>query len=138
VPHVELLGPVSLSRFQAAFRPGALSRGGRVLKAAAAFLSQDGRSLLVECLTVEGHLRQSFFVLATAEEGRAMVRLLPRTSPEKTLAVKECVVWVALGLRAQDPAALRFGTTNLEGILARDWSEDQVADQGPSPSTWAG
>jgi hypothetical protein len=128
VPHLELVGPVSLSRFHAAFRPGKLSREGRILKAAASFLSQDGRSLLVECLTVEGHLRQSFFVLATAEEGRAMVRLLPRTSPEKTLAVKECVVWIALRIRSQDPAAVRCGTTNLEGLLARDWAQDLGAD----------
>jgi len=73
----------------------------------------------VECLTVEGYLRQSFFVLVTSAAGGVMVRLLPRTSPEKTPGVKRCLVWVARWLAAQDPAA-RPGTSNLNDHLAID------------------
>jgi hypothetical protein len=119
VPHVELTRPVDLPSFHRAFAPRSLERAGTVLRISASFLSHDGRTLLLECLTVEGYLRQTFFVLVSADEGHTMVRLLPRTSPEKTEAVKTCVVWTAHWLRRFFPG-IEFGRTNLGNLLEAD------------------
>jgi hypothetical protein len=112
MPHVELLGSTCLSEFHARFRPGEVRIGDLVLKARSSFLAHDGRSLLLECLTVEGNLRQNFFVLLTARPKGIMVRLLPLTSPEKTAGAKWCVAWIALWLRSIGPGG-EFGATNL-------------------------
>ena len=96
-----------------------------MLKATASFLAHDGRSLLVECLAVEGFLRQSFFVLMTSKPEGVMVRLYPRTSPEKTAGVKRCVAWLSLWMRKQIPAAV-IGTTNLHEELSRPLPADAL------------
>ena len=105
-----------LSEFHTRFRPRSIQTGEWILKAEESFLSSRGRSLLLECLTLEGYLRQSFFVLITLDEEGAMVRLLPRTSPEKTEGVKRCLAWIALWLQALGPGAV-VGRTNLQDQL---------------------
>jgi len=116
MPHLEVQGAVDLAGFHARFRPRALQDQGRVLRLTEAFLSARGTSLLLECLTVEGNLRQSFFALVAAGGGGAMVRLLPRTMPEQTDGVKRCLVWIALWLQSETAGAT-LGKTNLQEWL---------------------
>ena len=125
MPHVEVRGPVRISGFHARFAPRTLREGDTVTKAMGAFLSHDGRSLLLDLLIVEGFLRQSFFLLLTEREDAVMVRLLPRTSPEKTAGVKRAVAWVATWLQAASPSCA-VGTTNLEAFLAPAFPPDSV------------
>jgi hypothetical protein len=125
MPHVELLGPSVLSDFHARFRPRSLAEGTRILRATGCYLSSDARSLLVECVTVEGYLRQSFFLIATSVGEETMVRLLPRTSPEKTDGVKRCLVWIARWIQAVS-AQNRIGRTNLEDFLKDDFPADAL------------
>lgn len=89
------------------------------------YLAHDARSLLLECVTVEGYLRQAFFVVLTDRPERVMIRLLPRTSPEKTPGVRRCVAWIALWFRSTFPGS-QLGSTNLEAELGR-------ADPGDAP-----
>lgn len=126
MPHCELLGPLGLTDFHSRFRPRSVKEEGTVLKASGAFLSSDRRSLLVECVTAEGFLHQSFFIIATAQEGRVMVRLLPRTSPEKTEAVKRCLVWIARWIAAGSPGTA-IGRTNLEELLQHPFPAEAIA-----------
>ncbi|MEZ4648869.1 MAG: hypothetical protein R3E97_08795 [Candidatus Eisenbacteria bacterium] len=87
-------------------------------KCLAAFLSTDGNALIVEAMVVEGHLRQGFFLLATTKDDAAMVRVHPRSAPEKTPGVKRAVSWLAAWLAGRTPNA-EIGKTNLEhGALA--------------------
>jgi hypothetical protein len=125
VPHVEVRGSVRLADFHARFAPRSLREGETVTKAGGAFLAHDGRTLLLDLLIVEGFLRQSFFLVLTERGGGAMVRLLPRTSPEKTAGVKRAVAWVAAWLRAVSPSS-SIGTTNLEASLAAPFPPDSV------------
>jgi hypothetical protein len=125
MPHVEILGPVRLSDFQARFRPRRLQEGETVTKALAAYLAHDGRTLLIDLVVVEGFLRQTFFLVATERDDGAMVRLLPKTSPEKTPGVKRAVAWAAAWLLASAPAAA-VGTTNLADILERPFPADAL------------
>ena len=112
MPHVELLGAAPLSAFHSRFHPDVLEEKGTIIKAPASYLSHDGRSLLIECLCVEGYLRQSFFVLISQTDASTMIRLLPRTSPEKTDGVRRCLAWIASLLKADSPGS-RVGKTNL-------------------------
>ena len=116
MPHCQIVGPVSLPEFHRDFRPRAVTSEGMILKAEECFLSSHGRVLMLECLVAEGYLRQGFFILVTADEEGAMVRLLPRTSPEKTEGVKRCLAFVARWLRDSSPGAA-FGKTNLQAQL---------------------
>jgi hypothetical protein len=125
MPHVEVRGPVRLSGFHAGFAPRSLREGETITKAVGAFLAHDERTLLIDLLIVEGFLRQSFFLVLTEREDGAMVRLLPRTSPEKTAGVKRAVAWVAAWLQAASPSSA-MGTTNLETFLAYPFPSDSV------------
>lgn len=125
MPHVEIRGPVRLSDFHAHFAPRSLREGETVTKAVGAFLAHDGRTLLLDLLVVEGFLRQSFFLVLTERDDAAMVRLLPRTSPEKTAGVRRAVVWVAAWLQATSPSAV-VGTTNLEAFQVSPFPPDSV------------
>jgi hypothetical protein len=125
MPHVEIRGPAPLSGFHARFAPRSLREGETVTKAVGAFLAHDGRTLLLDLLVVEGYLRQSFFLVMTEREGGTMVRLLPRTSPEKTAGVKRAVAWAAAWLQAADPSC-EVGTTNLAAFLASPFPPDSV------------
>jgi hypothetical protein len=123
MPHVELIGISDLTAFHSSFAPRAMEETGRILKANACYISSDQHTVLVECLVVEGYLRQSFFILITLRDGRVMVRLLPRTSPEKTLGVKRCVVWIARWLQnGLSPAMV--GATNLADVLQEPFPSD--------------
>ncbi|MDM7914299.1 MAG: hypothetical protein QUU85_03410, partial [Candidatus Eisenbacteria bacterium] len=75
--------------------------------------------LLLECMTVEGYLRQSFFLLVSARSGGAIVRLHPRSAVEKTEGVKRLIAWVARWLHAAGGDDAAIGTTNLSEQLAR-------------------
>ena len=116
MPHVEILGIDSLDDCCVRFQPRSFEEEGRIAKTLQCYLSCDRRSALIECVTVEGFLRQSFFVLLSLRSDGVMVRLLPRTAPEKTDAVKRCLVWIARGLAAGRPTA-SVGATNLPAEL---------------------
>jgi hypothetical protein len=123
MPHAEIRGPVSLVAFHAGFAPRAFREADTVTRAGEAFLSHDARSLLLEVTVVEGFLRQVFFLICTQRENGAMVRLLPRTSPEKTAGVKRSVAWVARWLQSATPSS-SVGATNLADWLSPPFPED--------------
>lgn len=84
-----------------------------MIKLQAAFLDSLGRSLLVDALVVEGHLRQGFFLLVSVRDGSALVRIHPRSAPEKTAGVKRAVSWLGAWLLARSEGTTP-GKTNLE------------------------
>jgi hypothetical protein len=116
MPHLELLGIRSLEEFGTRFRPLTLEEEGRVLKIGNYYVAYDRKSALMECIAVEGFLRQTFFVLLSLRQDGVLIRLLPRTAPEKTVGVKRCLIWVGHLLAGGRPEA-RVGATNLEAEL---------------------
>ncbi len=119
MPHVEVTGRIPLEAFHARFAPRTLQDGPTVLKTLASFLAHDGRSLLLECMAVEGYLRQGFFVLVSVRSGGALVRLHPRSAVEKSEGVKRLLAWTARRLEAEAGPGAAIGTTNLADQLAR-------------------
>jgi hypothetical protein len=125
MPHAQVLGRIDLAAFHRRFERRAWKDGETVLKAEGCYLAHDGRSALVECLAVEGYLRQNFFVLLATKETGVMVRLSPRSVAERTEGVKRCVAWLALWLQAASPGA-RIETTNLDAELSRPVPEEAI------------
>ena len=117
MPHCELVGPCDLARFHLRFQPRSIRESGQILKVNDAFLSTGGHSLLLDCIVIEGGLRQSFLVVATTHPAGVMVRLWPRIAPEQTPGVKRCLAWVTLWLQASWPGTA-VGKTNLREQMA--------------------
>lgn len=116
MPHVEVLGEIDLVEFHRRFLPRIWNDPEAVTKIDGCFLAHDERSCLLECQVIEGYLRQVFFVLVSTRDDGLMVRLYPRSAPEKTHAVKRCLAWIARWLGAELPR-LEFGKTNLTSEL---------------------
>ena len=126
MPHREVLGPVDLAAFHRGFEPRTLHEGRTVSKFVSAFLETSGRALIVETLVVEGHLRQGFFLLAGARDGSVLVRIHPRSSPERTPGVKRTVSWLAAWLAARTEGGAT-GTTNLEEAALAEFPPGAIA-----------
>ncbi|MEZ4655159.1 MAG: hypothetical protein R3E12_16590 [Candidatus Eisenbacteria bacterium] len=120
MPHVELVGEIDLAAFHARFAPRSWNDEEAITKVDGCFLAHDGRSCLIECQVIEGYLRQAFLVLVTTRPSGLMVRLYPRTAPEKTHAVRRCLAWIARWLGEPLPR-LELGSTNLEIELTEPW-----------------
>jgi hypothetical protein len=125
MPHREVLGNIDLASFHREFQPRTLTEGRTVTKALAAYLETRGTALLIECLVVEGHLRQGFFLIASTREGSVLVRVHPRSAPEKTPGVKRAVAWIAAWISARTPGATS-GTTNLEPAALAEFPPDAL------------
>lgn len=128
MPHAELRGAIDFANVHQCFVPRTLTEVSGMTKGAVAaeaqvvtkaqqcYLAADHRTLLFECHVTEGHLRQAFFVLATLRPEGAMIRLHPRSSPEKTDAVKRCVAWLATWVAEGERATIV--NTNLSAVLS--------------------
>jgi hypothetical protein len=80
------------------------------------FINARHSEALVDVTVVENRRAQSFFALILQRENGALVKLLPRTDPEKTDGVRKVVALIAGQLKAQSPAC-RYGQNNIEGYL---------------------
>lgn len=116
MPHLEILGRPDLRSLHAAFVPRMHRENTVVLRMEDAYLSPDAERMLVECLVVEGHLKQNLFVLAHTRPEGVMVRLSPRSAPEKTDGVKQLLVWIARWI-ATSTGDWKVGVTNLQEWL---------------------
>ena len=125
MPHVKLSPPPDLAVLHRTFRPRTLREGELVIKLEECWLASREHSLLVECHVIEGTLRQSFYLALHCDEDAASVRLLPRTSPEKTSGVLRAIVWLARCLEARGGTAITV--TNLQAPLAIPFRVEDVA-----------
>ena len=112
MPHVIISDPPTPAEVQGSFTPWTERReDGRITEARAAYLRQDGRSVLIEMLCLELGPAQSFFVLVEQKKRQLTVRCFAFPSPQRTPGVQDAVARVA-----RDVLALggRVERTNLE------------------------
>ncbi len=112
MPHVRIYGSCSVRAHWEQFAQGHWRDESKIVKTLSALLSRDGTSELIECLAIEGFLRQNFLAQLLQKEDGILIRLYPASMPEKTEGVRFCLGWVASGFRAQDPTC-RLDATNL-------------------------
>ncbi len=118
MPHVQIVGPCRTPDLIASLQGYTRKDPPLVFKVLDAFLSPDGRRLLLEVLVVEGYLCQSFFLLVKQEEGAVLLRCHPSSAVQKTDGVKLLIAALARRCLALCPGS-RVGNTNLESYLAR-------------------
>jgi hypothetical protein len=117
VPHVVLLGPVTIDECQRRFEPAVWREGDRLIKVERFYRETDGRAALIETLVVDrGHTQKFFIQLAPKGEG-ITVRLEPLTDPEKTDGVRRALALVAHAIRRASGCA--YGRSNIEEHLIR-------------------
>jgi hypothetical protein len=119
MPHVRVYGACTVRAHWETFSQDARRDDARIVKTLAAFLSSDGSNLLIECLAIEGYLRQTFLAQLLQKDDGILVRLYPGSTPEKTEGVRFCLGWIASKLRVQDPAC-RMDSGNLGVHLPPD------------------
>lgn len=113
---MKVSGDPSLATFHREFSSRLFEESGALIKADECYLAAIGAGLLVEMATVEGRLRQSFYILISTRGDETVVRLLPRTSPEKTRAVLRAVAWIASWIVSRSPASA-IQSTNVPGAF---------------------
>ena len=117
MPHVQIDGPCDIQGFWSTFQPTTRRETDRILKAIQAYLENEGRGVLVECMVVEGYLRQSFLAQIVHKEGGLLVKIFHATHPERTPGVRSCLAWLADQLLEQNTKAC-WASDNL-GLPAR-------------------
>lgn len=102
MPHVIIRDPPEPAAVQRAFRPWRERRAdGSIVEARAAYLRQDGRSVLIEIMCLELGPAQEFFLVVEAKKRQLTVRCFEFPSPHRTPAVQ-----FAVGRVARDVLAL--------------------------------
>jgi hypothetical protein len=132
MPHVELLGNVGASAVQEHLEPVTAKVGGCVFKTRACYLRSDGRDLLVECLVVEGFLKQEFLVEIRDRDGGVMVRLYGGSRVQRTGGVKSFLAWLARRIAGAHPD-LTVGTTNLGSFLGEGGGAAPSGERATEP-----
>ena len=116
MPHVVIEETGDLQGLFQAFAPIIERGGSTILKVQECYLGRSGREALLESVTIEEGVAQTFFVQLKQHQQAITVRLLPATDPEKTVAVKKVMALVAGFIRRVYPGS-RYGKTNLQEYL---------------------
>jgi hypothetical protein len=116
MPHAVISGAPPVSDVFRAYEALLYRNGDIVLKTGTAYLSSDGRSMVIEATAVEGGSPRNFLVLAGQREGGLVVRLHPSIEVEKTDGVKRLLAMVAMQVMGKFPGT-SLGKTNLQDFL---------------------
>jgi len=117
MPHVVLLGSISIQDCVGRFDPFVVREGDLVVKTDRCYREARDRAALIETLVVERGHTQKFFIQISGKEGGLTVRLEPLTDPEKSPGVRRAIALVADRIRRI--SGCEYGPTNLEKYLIR-------------------
>jgi len=116
MPHVQIEGPLDLTRFFGEFAPVAERMPWGVRKIKNAYLAARGTTLLLETLVLEGGAGRNFLIRVEGKgPARHTVRLEPVVPVDRTRGVVSAVAWVGRMLRDRNPGC-SFGATNIEEL----------------------
>ena len=117
MPHVVLLGPISVQDCVGCYEPFVVREGDLVVKTDRCYRETLDRAALIETLVVDRGHTQKFFIQVSSKEGGLTVRLEPLTDPEKSPGVRRAIALVAHRIR--QITGCEYGSTNLEEYLIR-------------------
>lgn len=115
MPHVVLLGRITIDDAARVFEPFVFRDGDRIVKAERFYREREARSALIEMVVVESAHTQKFFIQLSPRESGLTVRLEPLTDPEKSPGVKSAIAQVAHRLRAA--TGTEYGPSNIADHL---------------------
>jgi hypothetical protein len=116
MPHVVLLGTVSVDDIFNGLKSVFIRNESGILKTDASYMSRDKTAILIEALTIEGGVKRSFFVMIGRRDDGVVVRIYPGSDVEKTVGVKSILSDIAKQLLMAFPK-LAIGETNLQEFL---------------------
>jgi hypothetical protein len=119
MPHVIIEGPASVERFYQDFVPIDIREQDIIMKVRNVYLNTTKTTALLDCVVVDDHTPNAFYILLSQKHDRITVRLDPLTDPEKTDGVKRLLAILSHTLKTQDPAC-RYGKHNLTGFIIDD------------------
>ena len=105
MPHVQIVGPAPLVDLVDPLAQVIDQSPRQVLKIKDAYMGLDEQRLLLEGVVIEGHLRQSFFLLLRQAEDGLIVRCHPSSPVQKTAGVKALIALVARTCQAASPGS---------------------------------
>jgi len=117
VPHVVLKGKIEVAQLFRKLEPFLARSETGVLRTTNAFIDRDEKSILVECLVIEGSKKTQFFTMISGREDGIVVRICPVVEVEKSHGVKKIIAETATQLLRKF-AELSIGETNLSEFLA--------------------
>ncbi|MBD3308723.1 hypothetical protein GF339_20065 [candidate division KSB3 bacterium] len=116
MPHIVIVGPVSVEHIYNQFEPIYEQTADTVIKAQEAFINTKKTKLLLECVVVEDRASRAFYMIVSQGKNSVTVRLDPLTDPEKSPCVKHLLALVGQRIKARHPGS-QYGTHNLEGFV---------------------
>lgn len=116
MPHVVLNGDVQFTAVFRSLEPFIIKHGNTILKTSKKYIDSDGKSCLVEALTIDQHSQTSFLALIGTRDDGLVVRIYPGSNVEKTEGVKRILVEIAKQL-LNNFSNLKLGKTNLQEFI---------------------
>ena len=116
MPHIVL---ENISNTKEAFysvKPFADKIDGGILKVMDKYINANEQTALIESLSIENGVNQSFFIQLSQKKSSLTIRLLPLTDPEKTNGVKTIMATIAKQIKDAN-SEIRYGKNNLEDFL---------------------
>lgn len=116
MPHVVLLGKVSVEDIFKELKPIFVRDEKMILKTSELYLERDKNSILIDSLAIEGNRKVVFLAMISGRGDGVVVRLFPKVEVEKTDGVKRILAELAKQITVKFPE-LVVAETNLQSYL---------------------
>jgi len=116
VPHIVLIGKVSVESIFRELKPLFIRNENSLLKTTDVYLEREKNVALIDSLAIDADKKVVFIAMISGRDDGVVVRLYPKINVEKTEGVKKILVELAKQMMATFPE-LRIGETNLENYL---------------------
>ena len=116
MPHIVLIGKVSVESIFRELKPLFIRNENSLLKTTDVYLEREKNVALIDSLAIDADKKVVFIAMISGRDDGVVVRLYPKINVEKTEGVKKILVELAKQMMATFPE-LRIGETNLENYL---------------------
>ena len=116
MPHIVLIGKVSVEDIFRELKPLFIRNENSLLKTTDVYLEREKNVALIDSLAIDADKKVVFIAMISGRDDGVVVRLYPKINVENTEGVKKILVELAKQMMATFPE-LRIGETNLENYL---------------------
>ena len=116
MPHVVLIGSVSIETIFRKLHPILIQDGSDILRTKEIYLERKKNVILIDSLVIESEQKVGFFTIISGRDKSLVIRLFPNSQLKKTKSIKRLLAEIAKKLMQSFPD-LTLGETNLEDYL---------------------